>query len=177
MELETVACNNCGAPLHISEGTNFVTCGHCGSQLAVRRNESALYTERLEKLEGRTDTIADELRRLKMQQELNQLDDDWASEKEGYMIAQRGGARYLPDEPLAMLGVGISFVSLIVLGVMMLAIPNGFQFMCLPLLLFGGITAWVGYDYFSKLNAYKQGQANYWQRHEEIRQRYKEQSR
>jgi hypothetical protein len=176
VELDTVACNNCGAPLYISEGTNFVTCNHCGSQLAVKRNESALYTERLERLEGRTDTMAAELGRLKMQQELNQLDDDWEAEKQGYMIVYRGGARYLPDEPMAMLGIGVMAVSLIALSIIALISANGFQFMCLPLLLFAGLTAWIAYDYFNKLNAYRQGQANYWQRLDEIRQRYKEET-
>ena len=100
--------------------------------------KSGLYAERLGTLEGRTD-----------------------------MIATRWGMRYLPDEPLAMLGVVASVIILIMLVVMMLAFANGFQYACLPLLLFAGLTAWVSYDYFNKLNAYKQGQANYGQRYKE----------
>jgi FtsH-binding integral membrane protein len=75
-----------------------------------------------------------------------------------------------------MLGVGAAVFGLIVVSVIMLITPNGFQFLCIPVLFFAGLTAWMGYDYFNKLNAYKQGQANYWQRHEDIRRRYTEES-
>jgi hypothetical protein len=171
LELEAIACNNCGAPLHIPDGVNFVTCNHCGSQLAVKRNDTIVYTERLEKLEGRTDSMADEIRRLKMQQELNQADDDWESEKRNYIIRTKNGGN-LPDEPGAAMGLVASVIGLVVLGIMALAIRDGISLVCLPMLLFAGITAWTAFDYFTKLNNYNAAQANYYQRREEIQQRY-----
>jgi hypothetical protein len=171
MELETVSCNNCGAPLTITENVNFVTCGHCGTQLAVKRNESVTYTERLEHLESRTDDMANELKRLKMQQELNQLDDDWEAEKQNYMIRSKNGST-LPDEPQAVIGVVVSVIALVVLGIMALTIRDGVQFMCLPMLLFLGLTAWIGYDYYNKLSGYNAAMAAYQQRRDDIYQRY-----
>lgn len=172
MELETVSCNNCGAPLSITGNVNYVTCGHCGSQLAVKRNESVTYTERIESLEGRTDTMAHEINRLKMQQELNQLDDDWEIEKKDYMINSKNGST-LPDEPSALIGVAVSVIGLIILGIMMLSFRDGIQFMCVPMLFFGAITAWLGYDYYNKLSRYNAAIAAYNQRREEIYQRYR----
>lgn len=176
MELESVACNNCGAPLTVPEGVNFVTCSHCNSQLAVKRNESILYTERLTQLEGRTDTMADELQRLKMQQELNRLDDDWNSEKQTYMIRQKNGAGNLPDEGAAIMGPVVSIIGLIVLGVVMLSVRDGIQFMCLPMLLFAALVAWICYDYYNKLNSYNQAIAAYYSRRDQIVERYKTKS-
>lgn len=62
MELETLSCNNCGAPLQVPENANFVSCAQCGSQLAVKRNESARYTEVLQRLDTRTTEMARELK-------------------------------------------------------------------------------------------------------------------
>ena len=49
MELISVSCNHCGAPLEVPPGANYVTCAHCGSRLAVKRTGSAVYTELLER--------------------------------------------------------------------------------------------------------------------------------
>lgn len=171
MELEAIACNNCGAPLQIPDGVNFVTCSHCGSQLAVKRNESVVYTERLEKLEGQTSTMADELRQLKMQQALNQIDDDWEAEKQSYMIRSKNGSS-LPTEGNAILGVVVSVIGVIVMGVVALSIRDGGTYMCLPILALMAVAGWTSFDYFSKLNAYNTAQANYYQRRDDAQQQY-----
>jgi hypothetical protein len=172
LELAAIACNNCGAPLHIPDGVNFVTCNHCGSQLAVKRNESVVYTERLEKLEGRTNSMVDEIRQLRIQQELNQADDDWESEKQNYMIRSKNGSGTLPDEPGAIMGPVTSGIGLIVLAIAALTIRDGSSLVCLPMLFLLGITGWVCFDYFTKLNNYRQAQANYYQRRADIEQKY-----
>lgn len=172
MELEAIACNNCGAPLHIPEGVNFVTCSHCGSQLAVKRNESVVYTERLEKLEGQSNTMVSEIRQLKMQQELNQLDDYWQADKQNYMIRSKNGSGSLPDKPGAMLGLVVMGIALVILVIIAFSIRDGLAYLSLPILAFLGVGGWTTFDYFSKLNAYNAAQANYYQQRDEIVARY-----
>ncbi|MDQ3704464.1 MAG: zinc ribbon domain-containing protein [Chloroflexota bacterium] len=98
MELETLNCNHCGAPLRVPESANFVTCAHCGSQLAVKRTDTAHYTEVLTRLDARTTEMAQELQELKLQNELNAIDDAWEEERQRYMISPSRGAPYLPDD-------------------------------------------------------------------------------
>jgi hypothetical protein len=43
-----VDCNACGASLSVPETTRFVTCGKCRARLAIRRSDTAIYTEVLD---------------------------------------------------------------------------------------------------------------------------------
>jgi LSD1 subclass zinc finger protein len=63
--LEHLACNNCGAQLHVPAGANFVTCTHCNSQLAVRRDPTVTYTEKLDEIDKRTEQMAEDLAHLR----------------------------------------------------------------------------------------------------------------
>ena len=60
MELETLSCNNCGAPLEVPPGANFVTCAHCGSRLAIKRTDNASYTEVLDQIGQRTERMSED---------------------------------------------------------------------------------------------------------------------
>lgn len=97
MELTSVNCNNCGAPLEVAAGTNFVTCGHCGSRLAVKRTGSSAYTELLEKLDQKTDAMAEQLAEIVRQNELERIDREWEREQQRYMITTKHGARHEPN--------------------------------------------------------------------------------
>ena len=57
MQLISLSCNKCGAPLEAPEGANFLTCGYCGSRLAVQRNGSAYYTQVLDQIDHKTTQI------------------------------------------------------------------------------------------------------------------------
>lgn len=84
MKVETLACNNCGAPLSVPTTTNFATCAHCGSSLAIHRTESAHYTEVVGRLEEQTARIDQELRDLRLQHGLIKLDQQWEEERTEY---------------------------------------------------------------------------------------------
>ncbi len=51
MELLSLTCGHCGAPLEVPEETRYVTCGYCSSKLEVHRSGGAIYTEVLEALQ------------------------------------------------------------------------------------------------------------------------------
>lgn len=114
MQLDRVRCNTCRTLLEIAPTTNFVTCGGCEAELAVRRTGTSLFTE---PIAGSAPSDAppapadpppanqDLLQQLQRQQEinrleneLNRLDINWEREKEGYKVSGRYGHRYLPTK-------------------------------------------------------------------------------
>jgi hypothetical protein len=77
MTIVPLNCNHCGAPLKVPDTARFATCQFCHAQLAVKHEGSAWFTEVLEKLTEQTSSIADELREMRLKQELKELDQDW----------------------------------------------------------------------------------------------------
>src|SRR5687768_2326314 len=73
-QVTSIACNNCGAALQVSDATRFATCTYCNSQLAVHRTDSAAYTEVLHAVKANTDRIADDVGAIRVQNELEALD-------------------------------------------------------------------------------------------------------
>lgn len=86
MQAESLSCNNCGAPIDVSLQANFATCTHCGSRLAIRRTNSASYTETLERLDKTTSQMSEELETIRQQNELEQVDREWQMEREQYLV-------------------------------------------------------------------------------------------
>jgi len=74
MNLESITCNSCGAPIEIPETANFVRCNHCSTQLAVRREDDVTFTEELDRLEERTDELSEKVDSLATQNEIAALD-------------------------------------------------------------------------------------------------------
>src|SRR5262245_6916663 len=91
MQLESLLCNHCGAPLQVPPDANFVICASCGSQLAVKRTPTVVYTEVLRKLDQRTRQMAADLRDLRLQSELEQVDREWEDERQQYLARSRSG--------------------------------------------------------------------------------------
>jgi DNA-directed RNA polymerase subunit RPC12/RpoP len=57
MELISLSCNKCGAPLEVPINANFVTCSYCKSRLAIHSTENAYYTEVLGEIDRKTSKI------------------------------------------------------------------------------------------------------------------------
>ena len=159
MELLSLACGHCGAPLEVPEGTHYVTCGYCSAKLEVHRSGGAIYTEVLEAIQKRTDELADEVEILKLQNELERIDREWQVERESCMIrGQHGNLR----EPSLLIGGFIGIAS-IVSGVVFLAIGIKYP----PVFLFG--MAGVGLGFCSLFVEMKKSQ-----RYNESKQRYEQ---
>lgn len=103
MRVESVSCNNCGAPLEVEAGTTSVTCGHCGSRLAVKRTGSSLYTELLEKIDQKTDAMARQLAELRHHAELERIDREWEQERQGFLTTDKRGNTHEPTTAGAIL--------------------------------------------------------------------------
>lgn len=96
MNIVTLRCNECGAPLEVAEGARYVTCTHCNSQLSIQRTSSAVFTEKLDQISAKTDAMADNLDIIRIQNDIAMLDREWAAERETYLIAGKDGAKHEP---------------------------------------------------------------------------------
>ncbi|QDT35847.1 hypothetical protein [Stratiformator vulcanicus] len=127
MSLETIpiACDNCGATLDVGPASNYATCAHCGSKLAIRRTESATYTELLERLESRTERIEQRLDEFGQLSSVEQLDREWQMERENFMITGKNGHRQVPTKGMSVVGGVFVTCFGIFWTVMALAITGG----------------------------------------------------
>ncbi|MEA2572895.1 MAG: hypothetical protein QOH93_193 [Chloroflexia bacterium] len=96
MELEALSCNNCGAPLEVPTSADFVTCVYCKSRLAIRRTETAHYTELLGQLEAYRDHLADRVEYLRLRDELEGLEAQWQRERRRYFTRRLNGSMQAP---------------------------------------------------------------------------------
>lgn len=104
MELNSISCGNCGAPLRVPAEARFVTCNHCQSHLAVKHSDSVTWTEKLGELDERTERLEDELSELRYETALQRLDREWERERETYMITSKNGRRHVPTVGGAIFG-------------------------------------------------------------------------
>ncbi len=104
MELTTVSCSSCGAPLRIPADARFVTCNHCSAQLAVKQNESVAFTEQLGEINERTEQIAEDVAELKYRQEIEDIDREWDRQRESFMVTTKHGHRRVPSTAGSVIG-------------------------------------------------------------------------
>ncbi|HEX8916619.1 MAG TPA: hypothetical protein VF796_29985 [Humisphaera sp.] len=109
----SVACNHCGATLDVGGDTRFVTCQYCGSRLAVHRTGSAAYTEVLDELRQATRRLSDDVGTIKLQNELEALDREWAMRRDELMVDDGKGRRSVPTR----VGATVAGAATVVFGV------------------------------------------------------------
>jgi hypothetical protein len=108
MEAISVTCNHCGAPLEVGETARFVTCLYCKSQLEIKRTESAVYTEVLERIDDRTEKIAEDVSAIRRAQEIENLDREWSMRRETFYTTNKRGERSLPSVAGSLVGAAIT---------------------------------------------------------------------
>ena len=109
MELLSVRCNHCGAPLQIPADARFVTCMYCRSELTVQRTEGSVSTEVLQRIEQKTDRMADNLGVIRLQGELELLDREWQMKREKMLVRNRRGELTEPRDMSVLAGCAIAF--------------------------------------------------------------------
>jgi hypothetical protein len=116
MELIPLNCNNCGAKLKVGEDTKFVTCKQCDAQLAVRHEDGAAFTDvleaaaRVEKsaaaIEEHVEKLGADNEKLFVQGEIDRLDREWETRREGFLIRRKNGHTHVPTRTSpALIGV------------------------------------------------------------------------
>ncbi|HEY3324081.1 MAG TPA: hypothetical protein VGP72_26750 [Planctomycetota bacterium] len=98
VELLSLSCNHCGAPLQAPPEARYLTCAHCNARLAVQRSGSAYYTSVLEKIEKNTEEAVEDLGIIRRQNDLERLDREWAMKRETYLVRGKDGSTREPDE-------------------------------------------------------------------------------
>ncbi len=104
MQVESVSCNNCGAPLEVGISTHYVTCGHCGSRLTIKRTGSSAFTETLEKLDQKADVMAEQLAELRYNAELERIDREWEQERQTFLTTDKRGNKHEPSTAGGIIG-------------------------------------------------------------------------
>lgn len=96
MEMISVRCNHCGAPLDVGANARFVTCTFCNSQLEIKRSDSAVFTEEITRIANHTQKMAGSLEVIELQNEIERLDREWVAgnplshDENGRPIARTG---------------------------------------------------------------------------------------
>jgi Flp pilus assembly protein TadB len=81
VKLKTLACCNCGASLEIPIGVGFVTCKHCHSSLEIQESKDVSFTKLAKGIQKQTGKILQEVKILKLQNELEQVEKKWEKDK------------------------------------------------------------------------------------------------
>jgi uncharacterized Zn finger protein (UPF0148 family) len=104
MDLISVACNECGAPLSVPRTTNFLTCGHCGVQLSVKHTDDVSYTAALQEISDRTARIEEEVRGMRQEDRIEAIDRQWQITRESFMVTGEHGHKRLPTSTGSIVG-------------------------------------------------------------------------
>ncbi len=111
VELESINCDQCGAPLEVPETISFVKCGHCDTRLAIRRTDSATFTERLDSLESGQRDLKDQVKRLEIQNRLQLENRLWDKRQKSFMMRDKHGREYLPSVEMSYLFLIVGVVA------------------------------------------------------------------
>jgi len=105
-QILSASCNKCGAGLELPPGLRFATCQFCGSKLEVRFTGGVVYTDVLDASNDGDRQIAHDLQLIKLQNELNRLDQEWNLERERFRN-HNGRGPVWPREPSGLRSVAI----------------------------------------------------------------------
>ena len=123
--IQTLCCNSCGEPLEVPEETRFLKRNHCGQSLAVKRSETATFTEAIEQLSEVTQGLAEDVASLKVNHEIYELDRSWDSQKQNYKVRTKNG-REVNASAVGAVTTGIASVVVVLISLAMLSSGEGF---------------------------------------------------
>ncbi|MDA3963659.1 MAG: hypothetical protein PF961_22965 [Planctomycetota bacterium] len=168
MELLSLSCNHCGAPLEAPKSANYLSCQHCGSRLKIMSSGGAAWTEVQEKIEAiaeRQDDMAQDLEIIKLHNQIEALERDWDRYRDKSMIRSKHGREREPSVGGGMFSMIVGIVG----GLVFFAMSGGAG-APMPFPLFG--LAFVAFGVFSGLHSMKTGKA-----FERSKQRFQSQRR
>jgi len=166
MKLIGLTCQHCSAPLQVPIDARFVTCSHCGTQLAVRKTGSVAYTETLEAIDARTERMAEQIDDLQRRSQVAELDRQWDLDREQFYVTDKHGHRDLPTKS----GSVVSGVILTVFGVIwtVFAANLGGGLFALFGVFFVAFGLWTAFRHYDKATAFERAEASYRRRREEL---------
>lgn len=145
MDLERVTCGSCGASLDVPESADYVNCRHCGSSLHVQRTDSVVFTEVVNTLKQHSERLAENTEMLRLQNELELLDQEWRNESAGLMVRDKHGHESIPGKSTSVVGA----IVVVVFGLFW-TIMAGAMFP--PMALFGIL--FIGFGLYTSMRTY-----------------------
>jgi len=173
MELLALTCQHCSAPLQVPPSAKFVTCTHCGSQLAIRHTGSVAYTETLEAIDARTERMAEQLDDLHRRTAIGDLDRQWERQREEFYMQDNDGRKQLPTKGASIFAgvAAAAFGTLwtaVACGMGGMGFGNGpgpFKVIGLIFPLFGvvfiAVGLWAAWQGYHKAEAHERAKARY----------------
>ncbi len=152
--LESLLCNSCGAPLEVPDTANFIKCNHCQTQLAIRRNEQATFTQAVEQLSKATESLNGQVAELNRKQSLADLERRWERDREKFYIESENGRRHLPTEGTAVLGGVVAALFGIFWTIMAFSMTRNSPFGGTGLFPLFGVL-FIGFGIFSSIHAHQ----------------------
>lgn len=110
MSVKKLCCQGCGADLEVDESIRFVSCNYCGARLEIVRDASTTHSKLLDQIERRTGEMAGDLKVIRLQNDLEQLDREWSAERAKYLVINKRGEVSEPSPVGAMIGGLIAVV-------------------------------------------------------------------
>lgn len=121
MQLLSLTCQHCGAPLEVPAKITQLTCQFCGTRLKVQRTGSAAYTETLEEVAHSVARVADNTDQLKIEQEIARLDREWMMSRDQFMVRSKNGQLDIPTRTSA----AIAGLIVVVFGIIWTVMATG----------------------------------------------------
>lgn len=160
MKVTKVCCQGCGADLQVGEGIRFVTCNYCNARLEVVHDETVTHTKQLDKIEQKTEQMANNLKVIELQNDLERLDREWADQRNTLLVRGKDGSLSEPSSAGSVVGgvIVILFGIFWTIGAASMGAPGFF-----PLfgLLFIGFAIFGIVSGASKASRYQTEQADY----------------
>jgi hypothetical protein len=117
MKITRVCCQGCGANLEVDETVRFVTCNYCHAKLEVVCAPSVTHTRVLEEPENNTRQTEGNLRIIGLRNDLERLDWEWESRRQGLMVSNKHGQRHIPTAAGSIAGgILVTIVGVIWIG-------------------------------------------------------------
>lgn len=110
MKVTKVCCQGCGADLQIDESIRFVTCNYCNARLEVVHDSTVTHTRQLDKIERTTARMADNLKVIELQNDLERIDREWDNQRNNLMVRNKNGHAAEPSSAGSMVGGIITIV-------------------------------------------------------------------
>lgn len=157
MEILSLSCQHCGAPLDVPESAKYITCRFCNARLEVKHQGDVAFTEQLGEIERKTDQLIDEVSRLKLQNELARIDREWDAERESLMVSGKDGHRSVPSQAGSIVA-GLIFATFWIIATSTtpaapLFVPIGFLVI--------GVVLFTGIQGFQKADQYQTAKKQY----------------
>jgi DNA-directed RNA polymerase subunit RPC12/RpoP len=160
MKVTKVCCQGCGADLQIDESIRYVTCNYCNARLEVVHDPTVTHTRQLDKIERTTDRLADNLKVIELQNDLERLDREWDNQRIGLLVRGKNGHVSEPSSIGSMVGGVIA----ILFGIIWMGFASSLNapaFFPLFGLVFIGAAIFGMINGTAKANAYQNGLRDY----------------